>query len=52
MWIIYMEIVYQLEGNSNHWELYDPHFGVIGPFIGASLIYGAFFLSNKISRKE
>ncbi len=36
-WIIYMEIIYQIQGTS-HWQSYNPHFGVIGPFIGSAII--------------
>jgi hypothetical protein len=49
-WIVYMEIAYQIRGYS-HWQSYDPHFGVIGPFIGAGFIYGAFFLDKIFKRK-
>ena len=45
-WIIYMEIVYQIEGYS-HWQSYNPHFGVIGPFIGSALIIVGALLSKK-----
>lgn len=50
VWIILMEIFYAFQGGS-HWLNYRPHFGVIGPFIGSSLIMVAFFLikiNNKI----
>ncbi|MFX0021857.1 MAG: hypothetical protein ACFE9S_05990 [Candidatus Hermodarchaeota archaeon] len=45
-WIIMMELFYNSAG-FNHWSYlgggYSPHFGVIGPFIGAALIIiGAF----------
>ena len=45
-WIIMMELFYNSSGY-NHWIFtgggYSPYFGVIGPFIGASLIIiGAF----------
>lgn len=45
-WIIMMELFYNSAG-FNHWINlgggYSPHFGVIGPFIGAALIIiGAF----------
>lgn len=45
-WIIMMELFYNFYGY-NHWIFtgggYSPYFGVVGPFIGASLIViGAF----------
>ncbi|MHA2325250.1 MAG: hypothetical protein ACXACB_07620 [Promethearchaeota archaeon] len=45
-WIIYMEIFYNNAGYS-HWQNYRPYFGVIGPFIGASLmIIGIIFAKD------
>lgn len=50
-WIIIMEIVY-LNSPQRHWELYSPHFGLIGPFIGASLIILGAFLTKDISERK
>ena len=50
-WIIIMEIFY-LNGPQRHWEWYSPHFGVIGPFIGASLIILGAFLTKDISERK
>ena len=47
LWIIYMEIFYSLSG-ATHWQNYNPHFAVIGPFIGSGLIIAAFFLTKDV----
>lgn len=51
-WIVMMEIAY-LDSPQNHWEWYSPHFGVIGPFIGAGLIViGTFFVRDAVEIKD
>jgi len=51
LWITYMEIFYSLSGAS-HWQNYNPHFGIIGPFIGSGLIIAAFFLAKDAEGRE
>ncbi|MFX0023178.1 MAG: hypothetical protein ACFE9S_12700 [Candidatus Hermodarchaeota archaeon] len=49
-WIIMMELYYNASGYTHwlsylpNWQYYSPSFGVIGPFIGSSLIIIAFFI--------
>ncbi len=51
-WIIMMEVFYMIYG-ANHWigigvGHYIPHFGVIGPFIGTSLIIIGVLLDKNV----
>jgi len=50
-WIIIMEIAY-LNSPRSHWEWYSPHFGVIGPFIGSSLIIAGVILTKDDGKKK
>ncbi|MFX1243066.1 MAG: hypothetical protein ACFFA7_17605 [Promethearchaeota archaeon] len=42
-WIIMMEVFYNITWGNSHWQFYSPNFGVIGPFIGSTLIIIGFF---------
>ena len=42
LWIIYIEKFYSLSGSS-HLQNYNPHFGIIGPFIASGFIITAYF---------
>lgn len=51
-WIIKMEVFYNILWGASHWQFYSPNFGVIGPFIGSTLIIVGFFLVKKNDERD
>jgi hypothetical protein len=47
LWIIFMEVGWQVEYNLSFWRLYVPNVGIFGIFLGAVLaLYGNYIIKN------